>query len=198
MDKKTIETYNQRVKEYDNETIEFWNNFPRSFIEVFVNKVEGKVLNIGSGPARDSEILRDGGLKVICLDASEEMIKISSEKGFESVVGDFLNLPFDNESFSGVWAYTSLLHVSKKDLDKAFEEIKRVLKKGGVFALGLIEGETEEYKESSGVNLPRLFSFYTKEEIEKNLINHGLDVIYFEEFKPRSKTYLNFICLKDN
>ena len=198
MDKKTIETYNKRVQEYDNETIEFWKYFPKSFVEVFVKKVKGKVLNIGSGPARDSEILRDGGLEVVCFDASEEMIKISTEKGFESVVGDFLNLPFDNELFSGVWAYTSLLHVSKKDIDKAFEEIKRVLKKGGVLGLGLIEGETEEYKESSGVNLPRLFSFYTKEEIEKILMKHGFDVVYFEEFKPRSKTYLNFICFKNN
>ena len=92
----------------------------------------------------------------------------------------------------------SLLHVFKKDIDRAFEEINRVLKKGGVLGLGLIEGETEEYKESSGVNLPRLFSFYTKEEIEKILMKHGFDVIYFEEYKPRSKTYLNFICLKNN
>jgi len=198
MDNKTIETYNQRAREYDNETIEFWNNFPKSFIEVFVSKVNGKVLNIGSGPARDSEILRKNGLEVVCLDASEEMIKISTEKGFESVVGDLLNLPFGNESFSGVWAYTSLLHISKKDINKAFEEINRVLKKGGVLGLGLIEGETEEYKESSGVNLPRLFSFYTKKEIEKILVKHKFDIIYFEEFKPRSKAYLNFICLKNN
>ena len=116
MDKKTIEAYNQRVQEYDNETIEFWNNFPRSFVEVFANKVKGKVLNIGSGPARDSEILRDGGLEVVCFDASEEMIKISTQKGFESVVGDLLNLPFGNESFSGVWAYTSLFIFLKKIL----------------------------------------------------------------------------------
>lgn len=196
MDKKTIDTYNQMAKEYDDETIDFWDRFPRTFFDKFIDSVKGKVLDIGSGPGRDGLILKEKGLDVVCLDASEIMVKLSQERGLESIIGDLLNLPFPNNSFDGAWAYTSLLHVSKNDIDKAFIEINRILIKDGILGLGMIEGETEEYKESSGVNMPRLFSFYTKEELESLLNKHGFDVIYFETFKPRSKNYLNFIAKK--
>ena len=110
--------------------------------------------------------------------------------------GDFNKLPFENETFDAVWAYTSLLHVPKAEVDKPIDEIKRVLKDKGILGLGLIEGDTEEYKESSGVNMPRWFSFYKKDEIESILKNHGFEQLYFEEFKPGSKNYLNFIYRK--
>ncbi len=184
------------AKEYDDETIDFWDRFPRTFFDEFINSVNGKVIDIGSGPGRDGMVLKEKGLEVVCLDASEAMVQLSKQKGLESIVGDLLNLPFPNETFSGAWAYTSLLHVSKKDVDKAFSEINRILNKDGILGLGMIEGETEEYRESSGVNMPRLFSFYTKEELETLLNKHGFKVIYFETFKPGSKNYLNFIAKK--
>ncbi len=196
MDQKTIDTYNKMSREYDNETINFWDEFPRTFFDKFVESVKGRVIDIGSGPGRDGLILKEKGLDVVCLDASEEMVKISTERGLESLVGDFLNIPFTNESFNGAWAYTSLLHVSKNDIDKALDEIYRILSRDGILGLGMIEGNTEEYRESSGVNMPRLFSFYSKEEIENLLKEHNFEILYFEEFKPRSKNYLNFIAKK--
>ena len=196
MDQKTIQTYNKMAREYDEETVDFWDRFPRTFFDKFINSVKGKILDVGSGPGRDGVILKEKGLEVVCLDASEDMVKLSKERGLESVVGDFMQLPFSEKTFDGAWAYTSLLHVSKLDIDKAFEEIKRVLKEGGILGLGLIEGEKEEYRESSGVNMPRLFSFYKKGEIENILARHGFEIAYFESFKPRSKNYLNFIAKK--
>lgn len=196
MDQKTIQTYNLIAKEYDEETIDFWEKFPRTFFDKFAELVKGKVLDVGSGPGRDGLLLQERGLEVICLDASEAMVKLCVGKGLEAVIGDFNNLPFADENFAGVWAYTSLLHIKKADVQKPLEEIKRVLKAKGIFGLGLIEGETEEYKESSGVNMPRWFSFYTKEEVKNLLKNNGFEVFYFESFKPRSKNYLNFIARK--
>ena len=160
--------------------------------------IQGKVIDVGSDPGRDGLLLKEKGLEVVCLDASEAMIKLCEEKGLQSVLGDFTEIPFPDNSFDGVWAYTSLLHISKKDASKAFHEIIRVLKSDGILGLGLIEGDTEEYRESSGVNMPRWFSFYTKEEVERLLVQHGFKVVYFEQFKPRSKNYLNFIAQKNN
>lgn len=196
MDEKTIETYNVTAKEYDDETSNFWELFPPKIIEQFAQHTKGKVLDIGSGPGRDGLLLREKGLEVICLDASAAMVKLSSEKGLTSVQGDFDSLPFEDASFDGVWAYTSLLHIPKEEIDKPFREIVRVLKPNGTLGLGLIEGETEGYRESSGIQLPRWFSFYKKEEIEKLLAAHGFTLIYFNEFTPRSKKYLNFIAKK--
>lgn len=196
MDKKTIDTYNERALEYDAETADFWEQFPKTFLDQFAAASGKKVLNIGSGPGRDGLLLKGLGKEVLCLDASEEMVKMSRERGLESIVGDFTLLPFEDCSFDAVWSYTALLHVPKKDVGKALDEINRVLISKGVFGLGLVEGYTEEYRESSGVNMPRWFAFYTKEEIQSLVQEYGFELVHFESFKPRSKNYLNFIFRK--
>lgn len=196
MDIQTIKTYDQMAEEYDAETTVFWEIIPKTFIKAFQKEITGNVLDVGSGPGRDALVMQEYGIDVTCLDASESMIKMSQARGLKSIKGDFMNLPFDDQSFQGVWAYTSLLHVPKDQIDKALDEITRVLKPKGIFGLGMIEGDFNGYRESSGVNMPRWFSFYTKDELERLLKNHGFDIIYSESFKPKSKDYLNFIARK--
>lgn len=186
------------AKEYDDETIDFWEKFPRTFFDKFAELVQGKILNVGSGPGRDGLLLKEKGLEVICLDASSTMVKLCEEKGLDSIVGDFTFMPFEDSSFNGAWAYTSLIHVPKTDVSMAFNEIRRILKNDGILGLGLIEGGMEEYRKSSEINMPRWFSLYTKEETEKLLEKYGFKVLYFEQFKPNSKNYLNFIAQKQN
>ncbi|MBI4993637.1 methyltransferase domain-containing protein [Candidatus Wolfebacteria bacterium] len=196
MDQKTIDTYNELAKKYDAETLDFWDRFPKTIINKFIEFAKGKVLDVGSGPGRDGLILKKNGLEVMCLDASEAMVKLSQERGLLSILGDFNALPFPEEFFDGVWAYTSLLHVPKSEIAKIFMEIRRVLKMGGIFGLGLIEGNTELYRENLGIGKQRWFSFYKKNEVEKLLTQNGFEIIYFEEFKPKTKNYLNFISKK--
>ncbi len=128
------------------------------------------------------------------MDASEPMVDLCKEKGLESVVGDFNDIQFPNKEFDGVWAYTSLLHVPKEKIEKSMSEIVRVLKDGGIFGLGLMEGNFNDYRESSGMNKPRWFSFYTKNEVETLLHKFNFEILYFDEFKPASKNYLNFVA----
>lgn len=196
MNKQTIDTYNKMAQEYDDETVVFWDIFPRTFLDTFIELSGKKIVDIGSGPGRDGLLLQQSEKEVVCVDASEAMIKLSSEKGLESILADFENLPFKNELFDGVWSYTTLLHVPKKSIHIPLKEISRVLKPSGIFALGLIEGDTEGYKESSGVDMPRWFSFYQKDEVIDLCKKYGFELIYFETFKPRSKNYLNFIFKK--
>jgi len=196
MDHQTIDTYNKLAKEYDDETASFWNQFPKTFINHFVEPSGEKIIDIGSGPGRDGLLLQKAGKEVVCVDASEAMIKLSSGRGLKSYLASFDNLPFKDESFDGAWSYTSLLHIPKKSVDIPLKEIFRILKPSGVFALGLIEGDNEEYRENLGVDMPRWFSFYQKEEVEDLCRQHGFKLIHFEIFKPGSKNYLNFIFQK--
>ncbi|MCX6718867.1 MAG: class I SAM-dependent methyltransferase [Candidatus Taylorbacteria bacterium] len=198
MDKRTIDTYDQLANEYDKETTDFWDRFPRTIFDRFIELTKGEVLDIGSGPGRDGLILQRSGLNVTCLDASEAMIKISTGRGLHSIIGDFNDLSFKDGSFDGVWAYTSLLHVPKSEIDQSISEIHRVLKSNGIFGLGMIDGENELYRESSGVGKPRWFSFYKRGEIERILAKHRFEIIYFEEFKVNTKNYLNFISRKSS
>lgn len=196
MDQQTIDTYNKMAKEYDDETVDFWERFPRTFLDKLIELSGKKIINVGSGPGRDGLLLQQAGKDVICVDASEAMVRLSSERGLQSVLAEFDNLPFEDSSFDGVWSYTALLHIPKKSVGTPLEEISRVLKPSGMFALGLIEGDTEEYKENSGVDMTRWFSFYQKDEVIGLCKKHGFEFVHFESFKPRSKNYLNFIFRK--
>lgn len=196
MDVKTIDTYNQMAGEYDAETAGFWNLFPRTVLDTFANMVQGRVLDVGSGPGRDGLLLKEKGLHVTCLDASRAMVDLSRSRGLDSVQGDFLKLPFPERTFGGVWSYTTLLHVPKKDMQTALSEVARVLLPGGVFGLGMIEGDTEGYRENPGVTLPRWFSYYTEEELRNLLAESGFGVAYFDRFRPKTKNYLHFISTK--
>jgi ubiquinone/menaquinone biosynthesis C-methylase UbiE len=171
---------------------------PKTFFDKFLNLTKGKVLDVGSGPGRDGLFFKQNGLDVVCLDASEEMIKLCLEKGLNAVVGDFKKIQFEDNSFDSVWAYTSLLHSKKEEIDKSLKEIKRVLKKDGIFGLGMMEGDNEgyrqDYKGDSSLNQLRWFSYFSKEELETLLQNNGFEIIYFESFKPSSRTYLNFLA----
>jgi ubiquinone/menaquinone biosynthesis C-methylase UbiE len=197
MDEKTISAYNTLAREYDEKTTTFWDEFPKSVLDAFALRVGGKdVLNIGSGPGRDGLLLSSRGMKITCLDASEVMVAMCKERGLPAVHGDMLSLPFPDTAFCGVWAYTSLLHVTKQEMSLALSEVHRVLQPGGVFGLGMIEGEGECYRESSGVSMPRLFTYYTREELEQLLISHHFTIEYFEVFQPRNNRYLNYICTR--
>lgn len=197
MDQLTIDTYNQLAQEYDQETAIFWDRFPRTFFDRFIRLVDGGgVLDVGSGPGRDGLILKRAGLDVTCLDASEAMVELCSRRALKAILGDFNNLPFTKDSFDACWAYTALLHVPKARIAPALAEISRVLRPGGVFGLGMIEGKSEGYRQSAGAKHPRWFSYYTEEEIKDLLERHKFAVIYSEKFKPRTNNYLNFISRK--
>lgn len=197
MDARTIETYDQLAKDYDAETADFWERFPRDFITAFAAEVRtGSVLDVGSGPGRDGLLLKEKGLEVTCVDASESMIELSTARGLTSVQSDFMQLPFTDASFDGVWSYTALLHVWKTEIEVALDEISRVLKPEGIFGLGLIEGKGEFYKGKSGVGQPRLFSYYSEIEVLALLHQHGFKASLHSSFQPRSSRYLHFLGQK--
>lgn len=193
MDETTIKAYNQLAQAYDEETVDFWKTFPRSFLEAFVNASGPNILNIGSGPGRDARLLQSAGKNVVCLDASQAMIDMCQARGLVTVLGDFNHLPFDDASFDGAWAYTSLVHIPKAQIDEPLREIHRILKPNGVFAIGNHEGDFEGYKESSAITLPRWFSYYQKDELVKIITKHGFSLIHSETFQPGTKAYLNLI-----
>jgi hypothetical protein len=84
----------------------------------------------------------------------------------------------------------------KNDFPKALQEIFRVLQPNGVLGLGLIEGDTEEYRTSEKVPAPRLFSYFILDEITHQLQLAGFSPIFSEEFQPNRRRYLHVIARK--
>lgn len=196
MDAQTVAAYNAYAEKYNEETKDFWERFPRTFLDAFMKEHPTNVLDIGSGPGRDALLLKERGIAVTCLDASPRMVERTQRLGFASVEGDCLALPFPNNTFNGVWAYTSLLHIPKKDLPQALGEIYRVLKPHGTLGLGLIEGNEEIYRTTEKVPEPRLFAFYTQEELRQALKEAHFSPIFEEIMQPNRKRYLHTLAKK--
>ncbi len=194
MDIKTIEAYDQYAQAYDDQTAQFWEQFPKDFLDTFTRLAKGKVLDVGSGPGRDGILLQRYGLDVLCLDASKAMIDLCTQKGLPAIQGTFTDLPFENNAFDGAWAYTSLLHGTTSEAIIALQELKRVIKPEGFLGLGLIEGDTEEYRESEKIPLPRFFRYYQQKEVEDILGELGFQIVYTQKIRPGKRNYLHIIA----
>jgi len=116
----------------------------------------GICIDIGSGTGGfGSEIAKISGLKVYALDIKEEMIeimkeKIEKEKLTARVIpklGDVHNLPFD-DNFADLVVSRGSFHFWR-DKRRAFLEIHRVLKIGGVGFIGGGFGRDKEVRKKA-------------------------------------------------
>ncbi len=111
---------------------------PESWSERLKDK---SVLVLCGGGGQQTPLIAAYGGDVTSIDISENQIEKDREAlsryslEAKTIVGDVLSLPFEDESFDAVVNPISLNFVS--DLNKAYSEIDRVLKKGGVFMMGI-------------------------------------------------------------
>jgi len=133
----TVEIYNEFAKHMRDKG---WHNVDK-FIELGINK--GDILEIGPGPGYVGlEILKRSPLaKLTGIEISENMIKLATnnakdynlEEKVKYVKGNCDNLPFENNTFNGVFSNGSL-HEWENPL-QAINEIYRVLKPGSSFCI---------------------------------------------------------------
>ena len=197
--------------DYKAETKKTYDSFPDSFEAKFdtyfhrhlqneVNEflkripVGGTILDLGSGAGNHALQFLKRGYDVTCADISEEMIKKCKEKGLKAVAMDFERLEFPPASFDGVWAYTSLLHIPKSNLESVLKGILNIMKEKGILFLGMKEGVDEGFRtQDKYPGTKRWFSLYTDSELRK-IVSPAFDI----EFSSATKvdgdhTFLNYL-----
>tara|TARA_Y100000034_G_scaffold79823_1_gene95818 strand:+ start:25609 stop:26226 length:618 start_codon:yes stop_codon:yes gene_type:complete len=191
-------------KFYDKHAVEFEKNTKGDLQKYILNdiylslkKLSGeKILDLGCGPGRDSVYFKEKGFNPVCVDLSKEMIDLCKEKDLQAYQIDLENISFKNNSFDGIWAYASLLHILKKNLPCVLLEIKRILKTNGIFYLGMKKGKFEGLiKDERYSDDKRFFTLYQNEELKK-IISKYFKIIHTLEFKIMGSTYLNYLCKK--
>lgn len=98
-----------------------------------------RILDVGAGTGRIIPKLKKFGIEnIVAADVSGGMLKVLKKKfpNIPTVEADIEKLPFEDESFDAVISLFVIVHL--KILEKAFEEVYRVLKPGGVFILSNI------------------------------------------------------------
>ncbi len=195
------ELYNKYTKIYEKRTKSFSSQFIKFDINLFLENVPGKeILDLGSGPGRDSLIFKRKGFKPLCLDISEGMLNLCRKKGLKTIKMDINKMKFPKNSFDGVWSYTSLTTMPKREAWEAINKINQMLKKKGILFLGLIEGRGEGWKKPDHkYSLPRFRSRYQFKEILEKVRN--FELLYFRKIGKEQtgrNSYLNFMFRKIN
>lgn len=139
----TTKYYNQNAQQFFDSTI---GVEMESLYQKFLPHIPkgGRILDAGCGSGRDSKAFLDKGFQVDALDASEELVKLATElTGIPVTHSTFLNYKADKETYDGIWACASLLHVPTEELGRTFTHLGQSLKPEGFFYCSFKLGETE-------------------------------------------------------
>ncbi len=123
----------------------------------------GTILDAGCGSGRDVKAFTELGYKVAAFDASPAMVAIAKEFSQQEIsIGTFQQLDYDN-TFDGIWACASLLHVPLAEIDDVFVRLGRALKKGGVLYMSFKKGAGESVRHG------RTFTSFNQDSLDELL-----------------------------
>jgi len=142
------EYFDRVASEWDSMRSEFFSEAVR---EAAMNKAQvqaGKTAaDLGAGTGFVTAGLLQRGLRVVCVDHSEEMAKILKEKfgnqDFDVRTGEYDSLPIDDASVDYVFANMYLHHVD--DPSKAIHEMARILRPGGRLVITDVDEHNHDF-----------------------------------------------------
>ncbi len=102
------------------------------------NPQEPNVLEIGCGDGRDALEITRLTDRYIGFDISDAMINLAREHvpGAQFYVGDAVDFPYPSET-DIIFAFASLLHLDRDEVQQVFKTAADSLKKGGLFFISL-------------------------------------------------------------
>lgn len=162
----------------------YGRNFHDKVAENFARSLPGqRVLDLGCGPGHYVKHFSSLGLKATGLDYSNEMIQFARSLDTISTfqVGDMRNVGdiFPSNSFDGVWANASLLHIPLEDVGIVLDGVAKVLVNGGKFLIRTKRGTTsmQEVEENLyGKQIVREYTYWQEEDLIRKLEEHGFAV----------------------
>ena len=157
---KTIEYYNQNADMFAQGTrlVDF------TVVQERFRKmlpVGSGILDFGCGSGRDTKYFLEKGYRVEATDGSSELCKLASAfTGIEVKEMLFQDLDASGK-YEGIWACSSILHLSKKELLSVIRKMCDALKDNGVIYTSFKYGDFE------GERNGRYFTDFTEDTFDK-------------------------------
>lgn len=155
-DNNTLDYYNQHTADFVNTTqnVDF-----HEIQELFLSflPAKAKILDFGCGSGRDTKYFIDNGYEVDAMDGSKELCKAATKyTGIQ--VQHMLFEDFNaSNTYDGIWACASILHLKKCELPDMIKRLYQALKRNGVIYMSFKYGDFE------GVRNERYFTYLTEE-----------------------------------
>lgn len=115
------------------------------FVGRWAKRVNGRILDIGSGPGQWTEWLRRAGHAVEGVEPVREFVASARAAYPDSRyrVGRAESLPEADAVLGGILAWYSLIHVPPLEIDRALGEFARVVRPGGSLLLGFFAADQQ-------------------------------------------------------
>jgi SAM-dependent methyltransferase len=149
--------------------------FDRKMLDWLAEKAggAGTICDMGCGPGQIARYLHSRGVKACGIDLSSEMVRQARGKNPEITFqqGDMLSLKdVADNSFAGIAAFYSLIHLPRTQIPEALKELRRTLVPDGVLLSTFHIGkETVHRDEWWDFEVSLDFNFFETEEMKSNL-----------------------------
>lgn len=189
---KIIKCYNDTADNYAAERFDELSkkHFDRLLLKEFalINKEKGHCADFGCGPGQTTKFLYDHGVKDITgIDISSRMID-AARRYFPKIkfeTGDLQKVSYESSYFGSALAFYSIVHFPFDQVGIAFNEINRVLKKGGQFLFSFHVGkETVHFDKAKDIDIDIDLYFFQTDEILELLHETGFRIIDAIERRP--------------
>ena len=167
---QTLDYYNQNAEAFVKSTVnvDFHDAQDR-----FLGKLprQAVILDFGCGSGRDTKYFLGKGYQVEAVDGSEELCRLASEYTGITVRHMLFQELAEEDKYDGIWACSSILHLSKQELKPVLKRMVTALKAEGVIYTSFKYGEFE------GERNGRYFTDFTTDTF-KDFIHdmHGLKI----------------------
>jgi len=191
----------------DVETLAVYDAKAQDYARLVVSKAEHKslaefvadlpdrarVLDLGCGPGHYAAEMLRLGCRVDAVDGSAAMVELARQVDGLNVWQAFFDELDAENIYDGVWASFSLLHAPREKLPQHMAQIKRAIKTGGVFHIGMKLGDAE-----SRDVLGRAYTYVTEAELLALLKDAGFEPYetYLGEGAGLSGTVDKFILVR--
>ena len=194
MDKRRKElqsSYDRLAEEYAKKYFDELEKKPidRELLDRLASGVKdlGPVCDLGCGPGQIARFLHERGATAFGVDLSSKMVEVARRlnPGIEFHQGDMLSLQAESDSWGGIAAFYSIIHIPRDKVADALCEMKRVLKPGGLLLLSFHVGdETMHLDELWGKEVSMESFFFSVAEVESYLKAAGFEHLDTVERPP--------------
>ncbi len=142
----TIAEYQATAESFRDGTWDHDVSQNRDALVAAMPKIPGKILDLGCGPGRDLVAFKRQGHTVIGLDATPAFVEMAQQAAnCEVWQQSFLRLELPPETFDGIFANASLLHVPRAEMVRVLKDLHQTLVPGGAIVISICRGDDEGY-----------------------------------------------------
>lgn len=165
--------------------------FDRELLDTFALQTQtnghGTVADLGCGPGMATQYLHDAGVDVLGMDLSPRMVQRASQlhPTVRFQCGDFTRLEVLDNTWAGVIALYSLIHMPREAVQDVLRDFYRVLQPGGLLLIAFHVG-SEVRHASDWWNKPVEldFVFFEMAEMLSYVWGAGFDTEVHSEREP--------------